>query len=412
MKRNAFWVLLALPLLTTSVEAAADNLRIYGRVQTKSGKQLEGPIRWDRNEGSWFDLLDGSKQLPERNREASKAEGLEADRKSREIRILGIKIFDLDSMETFPSSAQSAIRFGHIDRLESIDSRSARLILKSGEEVVLRGGSDIGRGVRGIIVEDRDEGLVELDWSDLEAIDFLRPSQPTESELGRLLYGTVLTKSGAGFTGFICWDVDELFTTDILDGRDSEKEWDVEFGEIATIQNENSRSARVTLKSGRQLVLSGTNDVNSENRGILILEPSIGQVRVSWKQFEKLVLTDIPASIETVFDGGRRLAGTVTTEEHQYSGLIRWDNDEEYTWEMLGGRYEGIEFEIEFGLIRSIEKSSEESVVVTLRDGRAFQLSGSNDVDSDNKGIFVELDGGGEKAVSWTDFRSLELKER
>ena len=39
--------------------------RIWGRVETITGEIHEGFIRWDRNEGSWVDLLNGTKDLPD-----------------------------------------------------------------------------------------------------------------------------------------------------------------------------------------------------------------------------------------------------------------------------------------------------------------------------------------------------------
>ena len=60
------WLLLC--LLTFAVPASAqDSHRIWGRVQTVSGERYEGFLRWDRNEGSWVDILDGSKEIPEEN---------------------------------------------------------------------------------------------------------------------------------------------------------------------------------------------------------------------------------------------------------------------------------------------------------------------------------------------------------
>ena len=37
--------------------------RIWGRVTTVTGDVHQGFIRWDRNEGGWADLLDGSKEF-------------------------------------------------------------------------------------------------------------------------------------------------------------------------------------------------------------------------------------------------------------------------------------------------------------------------------------------------------------
>ena len=68
-----------------------------------------------------------------------------------------------------------------------------------------------------------------------------------------------------------------------------------------------------------------------------------------------------------------------------------------------------MEFDIEFGLIKSIEKRSSRSSLVTVLDGRTFRLRGSNDVDDDNKGIFVTLKDGSVEEILWEEFASVEF---
>lgn len=408
MRRLIFLTALNLLLATGSISAGNAD-RLYGKISTRDGQLLEGPIRWDRNEASWFDVLDGAKPLPERNRQSAVKAGFSSNEK-REVRILGLKIAEFNPEDRFPSSSSSGIRFGHIRTLEPVSSSEVRLILKSGREVRLRGTSDIGRGMRGVIVEDRTKGKIELSWKDIETIEFTAPPEPVHSEFGERLFGTLISKDLGGFTGLVCWDVDEIFVTDVLDGREKGKKREVKFDDIASIERLNSRSAQVQLKTGEETTLSGTNDVNDGNRGILIMDPGIGLVRVSWSQFDKLVLETPADDWAPEFDGGKPLSGTVyTVGGKKLTGRIRWDNDEEYTWELLDGEDRDVQFEVEFGLIGSIEKSSSKSAVVTLKDGRSFELSGSNDVNADNKGIFVTLENGEEVAVRWADFRKAEF---
>jgi hypothetical protein len=113
------------------------------------------------------------------------------------------------------------------------------------------------------------------------------------------------------------------------------------------------------------------------------------------------------------FDGGRRLAGTVLTRSgERYRGVLRWDNDEEHTWEILNGRLRGRQQEaltltVDLGHLRSIDVETPRSVVVTLEDGRELALSGSNDVGLGNKGIIVELRGGDFRFVDWLNVREV-----
>ena len=159
------------------------------------------------------------------------------------------------------------------------------------------------------------------------------------------------------------------------------------------------------------MVLRGSNDVDDDNRGIVISYPDFGQVRVEWDEFDRLDFKPAPRQVlYKEFDGGRRLQGTVHTEDGEiYSGTIRWDNDEEYTWEILDGDYRDINFDIELGSVKSIEKRSHRSSVVTLWDDRSFRLRGSNDVDEGNRGIFVILSDGDEVEIEWEDFDRVEF---
>ena len=108
------------------------------------------------------------------------------------------------------------------------------------------------------------------------------------------------------------------------------------------------------------------------------------------------------------FDGGSPIRGTVYTEGGEaYEGEIMWDADETYTWEILNGDIRDIEFHIEFGNIAQIEKTGR-GALVTLHDGRTFELSGSNDVDHGNRGILVRTDGR-EFESDWRDFARVEF---
>ena len=46
---------------------------------------------------------------------------------------------------------------------------------------------------------------------------------------------------------------------------------------------------------------------------------------------------------------------------------------------------------------------------MTLLDGRVFQLSGSNDVDDGNRGIYVSDEDGDLTGVDWNDFEEVRF---
>lgn len=390
--------------------AAADNSgRIYGKIYTVDGDELEGLIRWDKNEGGWVDVLDGNK-----DRRSSRGRSKSSRRRYRDrdsnVKLFGITIGGSTYYDY--SSAESGIRFGHIKSLEPIGDDEVLLVLKSGEEVELEGGStDIGDGIREIIIEDEREGELELDWDDIDRIEFEQARTSETSNFGERLYGTLTTRRDEKFTGFLCWDTDELFERDILDGDERRRSRRVRFDKIAAIERYSSSGATIYLKGGDEMVLKNSNDIDSGNRGISILDLKLGQVSVDWDDFERFDFEEAPGQAKYEdFDGGRKLYGTVYTDDgEKHTGEIRWDDDEEYTWELLDGKYRGIDFEIEFGQIASIERKSSRGSIITLTDGREFQLRESNDVDDDNKGIFVTLEDGDEVEVDWYDFEKVEF---
>jgi len=398
-----------------SVAVQADNSdRLYGKITTVDGDVLEGLIRWDKNEGCWVDILNGNKELSKKNlREMDRKSRKKYNSKRKSIKLFGVRIIDSDENNIFYSDmAQSGMRFGHIKTMEIIDDDAVLLILKSGEEVELENNStDIGTSIREIVIEDKNEGELELVWDDIETIEFMPARTSEESSFGERLYGTLTTRRGEEFTGYVCWDIDELFEMDILDGNEKSRKRKVKFGKIQAIERYSSSGANVILKSGDEMILRGTNDVNNDNRGIVISDSNLGDIQVEWDDFDRIDFDKAPKKVGyDEFDGGHLLKGTVYTEDNDvYKGVIRWDNDEEYTWEILDGNSRDIEFNIEFGKIKQISKKSYRGAEVTLWDGRTFDLRDSNDVDDDNKGIFVTLDDGDDVLVEWEDFARVEF---
>lgn len=400
----------AIPVLVTAQDGV-DPSRLFGRVTTTDGSVYEGFIRWDGNEAGWFDILHVDKPIPERNRRDAERLGWESERQERRIEIFGIGItWDEDGPE-IGSSARSGIRLGHISTLQPEGSSRGRLFLKSGEELEFRGGGDVGSSVDGILVEDLRVGQVELDWRDVRVIDFIGGPEVV-SRWGDRLYGTLETRDGTRFTGYIVWDMDELFTTDVLDGEEGGRDHEIPFGQIRAIARYSSSAAEVMLADGGELRLRGSNDVNDENRDIMVADPAFGEVRVEWDELERVEFQTPPERPEFgAFDGGRRIRGTVYARGGEsHTGLIRWDNDEEYSWELLDGELrDGVELDIEFGAIAGIERVPPDASRVTLRDGRSFELTDSNDVGEGNKGIYIERPDGTLILVPWDRFQRAEL---
>lgn len=348
--------------------------RLYGEVVTRDGREYTGFIRWDKNEGSWTDLLDATKVSP------------------------------------MGSSTISGVRFGHVHRIEVTGRQSARFILKTGDEVMMEArATDLGTGLRALVVDAPGGYGASLDWRELDHVEFFpAPDDVLAGEARN--HGTLTTRGGESFTGYVTWDIDEIYSTDVLDGEAGGSDHEIPFGAIASIERAGSSSARVVLRSGEELILRGTNDVNRSNSGITVSDVGLGQVKLEWDAFDNVRFHEPDTEPGYgLFDGGRHLVGTVVTESgEEISGEIAWDRDEAYGWEMLNGRADDVEYQIEFNNIARIAKIRG-GAIVELEDGRAFGLYDSNDVDSGNRGIIVRQ-GGGAHEVEWRDFAELILR--
>ncbi|MBW3535135.1 MAG: hypothetical protein KY453_07955, partial [Gemmatimonadetes bacterium] len=334
-------------------ESAAD--RIYARVVTASGEVREGYLRWDRNEASWADLLNGSKAMPrEWVDEAAELAGRDGERHDGGggFEIFGLRVsWDEDDWDA-PRSAESGIRFGHLRSLAVSGDDQALLTLKSGEEIELRGGStDLGAQLRSVVIEDAAGGSVDLRWRDLDVVEFMAAPAAADGPAARRLHGTLTDRWGNAYTGYVSWDLDEALTSDVLDGDERGRDREVPFGEVAAIERAGSCCARVVLVGGEELELDDSNDVDHRNRGIQVSDPSLGQVQVDWDAFASLRFhaPDRHAAYAD-FDGGRRLRGEVITDDgERWRGFVRWDNDESWSWELLDGEYRDVVYDVELG---------------------------------------------------------------
>ena len=406
-------VLLALaPQAHPSTEPASAGL-LYGRVLTTAGEELEGFLRWDRNETHRADLLDGRAFIPREH--AMEAEALDEElRRRRELErsvgLPGLRI-TWDEDDDAPLEATTAsVRFGHVRSIEPRDRR-ALVTLADGTQLELAASStDLGRSFRGLVVEDAARGAVELEWEDLARVDVL-PAPADGLPTGRRLHGTLRTRDGSQWTGYVAWSLDESLSTDELDGEGPDGEMmEVSFGDVARVARESRRSARVRLRSGEEIVLDDTNDVGSDIPGIEITDPSFGRVVVEWDAFVSLDFHPrTEPSVEVPFGRSGPLRGTVlAVDGRTASGLVRWDNDEEHGWETLEARSGDVDVTIELGLVRSIERVGTSSRV-TLHDGRVFDAHGTEDLGDlgdANRGIFVTPESGATTLVRWRDLKS------
>jgi len=239
------------------------------------------------------------------------------------------------------------------------------------------------------------------------------------------IYGKVYTQDDEIYEGRIRWDDHETFWDDILDATksgssrgerpsqqverrieilgikiswtedqeaDGHRRFGIRLGRLRSIKRRSRNSAVLELKDGSRIrVSSSGTDIGSANRGIVVDDQDVGRVTIDWADFEKVVFSPEPMH-EAKDEDDWRLYGTLTTwDGRDFQGFIMWDNDESLSSDILDGESRGEEMEIPFSKIRAIERKSSSSAMVELTSGKKLRLRDSNDVNDENKGIFVTI---------------------
>ena len=252
-------------------------------------------------------------------------------------------------------------------------------------------------------VYDNEVGVVKIKWDRIEYVEFMDTPKQLEYKFGKPLFGTVETDNGE-FTGFIQWDHDERLSTDKLDGDNSDGDMTIQFGKIESIERD-GRGSKVTLRSGREFYLTGSNDVNNENRGIIVNMPGQGRVDIEWRDFRKVTFRkesrDSGPSYAS-YKTPKYISGTVKTKDgSSLTGRIIYDLDEKYDMEILQGMDEGIEYLVPFREIKSISPKNYSYTRIEFNNGKKVLLSDSQDVTEENDGVLVFNGKGDPTYVRW-----------
>ncbi len=383
---------LVLGLALASPATASDVGYIYGRIQTDGGEVYEGQIRWGTEESFWDDIFNATK--------AENENLADVDPKVLErVRARNWSGWDFVGMVNPDLTHLFAIRFGDLKRIEVRDEDDLVAEFRNGEKLKLEGGSnDVGAR---ITVHDTKVGTREVRWSRIRTVEFKDTPTKLVNKDGEPIYGTV--KSGRyDFTGRIQWDHDECLTIDELDGETEDGDVSLEFGEITAIRKHRS-GAMVTLKSGSNLYVKGTNDVNSANRGVVVIVPKVGSVKIGWDDFDEVRFSPAPTSGRAYSEYAKAvpLQGTVVTRDGRHEGRIVFDLDESRDFEMLHGRNGDTEYIIPFRDIASIKPEGRLRSLVELRIGLTIELEESQDVTRRNDGLLVYGASGEPQYIDW-----------
>jgi hypothetical protein len=392
---------MAVGLSVASQVFASDVGYLYGRVETVEGGSYEGELRWGTEEAFWDDIFNASK-LENENLEYVDGRDL------RRVRTRHWSGWDFLGIQDPDLTHVFAVRFGDLKRIEVRGGERLVAEFRNGQEMMLGGGSnDVGAE---ITVVDPKRGRQEIRWSRIHTIEFKDTPEKLHDKLGEPLYGTV--KSGrVDFTGRIQWDSDETLGSDQLDGETRDGKVHLAFRDIAAIRKDRLGS-RVTLKSGAELYLTGTNDVNHENRGVLVIVPRVGTVKIGWDDFDEVAFAPAPNSGRSYADyaPGRDLSGEVVTRDGHYDGRIIFDLDETWDFELLQGTNGHTEYLIPFRDIARIKPEGWRRSVVELRMGLTIELADTHDVSSENDGLLVFTGARDPRYVAWQDVTDVRFQ--
>jgi hypothetical protein len=249
---------------------------IYGRITTIDGTTLTGRLRWGggNEEAFWGDYFNGAKH---ENPWVAQVPAGAVPKERQPIEIFGFKVAERERKVNL--GRQLMTPFGEIARIEA-RGLLVRVTLKSGAVFDLdrSEASDFDDDLR---VWNGSGGIVNLNSLRIVSIELL--PTPALGELPTRLHGTVRTRQGE-FAGFLQWDRDECLGPDELDGNAAHERVSVRFDTIRSIARRTPEGVLVTLLDGRELALSGTNDVDAGNRGVYVDDLRYGRVLVSWKR--------------------------------------------------------------------------------------------------------------------------------
>jgi hypothetical protein len=251
------------------------------------------------------------------------------------------------------------------------------------------------------------------------------------------IYGQVKTRTGGTYEGFIRWGDEEAFWGDHFnstkedlpylryvprqerrvpvevfgirigvtgDWAEGSRQLVVRFGDIERIVVLHGEDAELKLRNGTVIQVSGgSNDIGAE---VVVHDRQMGLIELPWRKIDTIRFMPVPAGAKPYAE---RLFGKVTTTDRTFEGFIQWDSQECLSTDKLDGESDDGTLSLELGRIRAIERLSRSRSKVELSDGRSVTLSGTNDVNEDIRGVWVEDPRVGRVKISWDAFRRVDF---
>ncbi len=360
---------------------------IHGTLTLTDATTHTGFLRWENEEAFWNDLFH-SRQVEIPWTQYADMKALQDEKRQQYYKTHGLLDRVAYAMENDDDDTDISrlfiMRFGDINVISIDANENVTVELNDGSTHKVRGYSN---DVSSDIIVYPGAGEPEtLEWDDLAEIHFTAAPADTVPYAERL-YGRVTSTRGK-FEGFIQWDESECTTIDILDSRQE----DVPMGDIAAIRRDPGAGSEVTLKDGKVLILSGSNDVGKGHRGVIVETADQGRINIPWKRFQQVDFVTGKGSGQgrDTFADNRNLTGEVTTTDGEvWQGRIVYDMDEVRSHDIFNGTYQDLKYDIPFGLIAAIKPRGPNEALITLRSGQLLELSDNQDTGRDHAGVLV-----------------------
>lgn len=390
--------------VVTSSSAQVSKTFIYGKVFTSDGSSFEGYINMSKKSFMWSDLYllqkienPYTEYIP-RNKRSLRNTRIEDEFGS-------IRIVNRNNRR--PTVHSFSVRYGYIKSIEYTGRKSITLELKNEKFINLE--SSYSHRNNYISIADREFGKLKLRLSEVDRIEFMNKPSDVTIKRANPIYGTVVAKQGE-FTGFVCWDNDEVDVDDFLDGDWDRKDVSILFKNVKSIVKD-GRCCEVTTFSGREIRLCSSNDVNSGNRGVFVNMPNVGRVKLNWRDFESVnfskQINDVGLSYDDYKPANRMSAKLTLKNDMEYSGVLVYDLDEAMDVEILDGKNNGVAYQIPFMYVKSITPRGFDYSDVVLRNGAKISLGNSTDVDYKNSGILLFTGGDNSEFFYWHELKSI-----
>ncbi|NNF21392.1 MAG: hypothetical protein HKN67_05590, partial [Saprospiraceae bacterium] len=96
------------------------------------------------------------------------------------------------------------------------------------------------------------------------------------------------TLDGKSSRGPICFDLDEKYQLEVLDGKHKEITYQIPFEMIKSIKPLNREESEIMLKNGKSIVLEDKVDVDENNDGVLVFTDIRNPQYIPWAEISMI----------------------------------------------------------------------------------------------------------------------------